>query len=884
MTTSPLDDPAGTGTTEASAFSPFLQREATPVSFGVDRIATMADAKTLTLVESGSLDLFAVDLGEILHAEALLPRSTGQSFETSARWTFLCRAEAGTMLVGAPSGAPLSLLGRPLPDAQVSRMPVAALRRIPYEALEAAAGSTRSPYEPNPQEIVTSLEAGLIGLADGIRVQLAPRDFTPVTGGQTVVVGDGTAVRLVQGAGWLWVASGRLRPGGNPDEPVIEAGETVFVTGSDWVVAEGDCVVRGLNTARMLAEGFLWEALERQQTRYLYSVDRLVEERQERASLLLERRRERDALVVGQALSGFTALVETGRAPKAVTEAGAGSPELAVMSLVLDRLGLAAVPPTAAATAGRAVNRIDAIALSSQVRTRGLHLTGQWCATMPAPSSAIAKRVPRRSLPSRRGYQLVDPAAGAPQRVTETIAEELSQRATMVYRPLPPGTRKPLDLLRFGLTDSRRDLALLLGAGLVVALLGLLVPILTGLIYGTLVPRSDRGLITFACSIILVSGLLVAIFAAVQNLAVLRLEGRADSTVQAALWDRLLALPLRFFSDQSTGELTTAALAIDVVRELVGGVATTATLALLTGLLNLVLVFFYSVALAFVALGLVVFALAVWLVVGRRQIRTQREIFALDRKLSSRVFQLLSGLSKLRVAAAENRAFAVWAREFTMSRNLNLQARRLQNMVIAFNAGFVLIATLVIFALVGETLHLSTGAFLSFFAAFSLLLAAFLQFTGIAITVLSIVPLVENLDPILVCEPEVSLSKSSPGELSGDIELVHLDFSYGEDSPLVLNDVSFRIKGGRIPCRCRADRMRQVHPGTAAARVRRADRGFGALRRPGPGAARRACRPAAVRCRAPERGAGGRRHQVQHRRQLALHARRCLGSSAHVGP
>jgi NHLM bacteriocin system ABC transporter ATP-binding protein len=792
-------------TTAQSAFSDFFTRQAQQVGFGVDRIATMADAKTLTLVEEGSLDLFAVDLGEILHAEALLPRAgtapSDSSASSSARWTYLCRVEAGAMVVGAPSGTRLSLLGRPLPGARVSRLPVAAMQRVSYADVNTTLlAANAAPQDgPGQHEVITSIESGLIALADGIRVNLAPRDFVALAGGETAELAAGSAVRLVQGAGWLRVLRGQLQPGGNPDEPVVEAGEAVFVTGADWLVAQDEALVQGLNSANLLSAGLLWEALARQQGRYLRSVDRLVERRQQRSTEVLLQRRARDARVVDRAIRGFSAVVENGKVDAALIDARIESPQLAAMTLVAERLGLTVVEPLSLATVGRSVDGIEAIALASQLRTRSLRLAGKWWRDDLGPMIGYRQNdAPVALLPISRGYQLIDPAAGTVERVTPQLAKELSHRATMLYRPLPVGTRKPAQLLRFGLTGGRRELILLALSGLLVALLGLLVPILTGTVFGTFVPHSDRGLIVFVCVLILISGLVAGVFSAVQNLAILRLEGRADTTIQAAIWDRLLALPLRFFSDQSTGELTTAALAVDVVRETVSGVATTAALALLTGLLNLVLVFFYSVSLAFVTLGLVAISMAFCFTAGVRQVRVQREIFALDRKLSSRVFQLLTGLAKLRVAAAEDRAFAVWAGEFTESRTLTMRARRMQNMVTTFNAGFALVTMLVIFALVGESIHLSTGAFISFFAASTLLLSATLQFTGVAITILAVVPLVENLEPILTCEREISVNKSSPGELSGDIELVHVNFAYDENSPLVINDVSFRVRAGEF--------------------------------------------------------------------------------------
>ena len=788
-----------------SAFSDFFAQMAKPVSFGVDRTATMADSRTLSLVETGSLDLFAVDLGEILHGEALLPRAGGElnlddSPGASARWTYLCRVEAGTMMIGAPAGPRHSLLGRPLPGTRVSRLPMATLQRIPYDVLnrpgESAPGGVSAPTQT---EIVDALESGLIALSDGIRTNLAPREFVAVDSGATVSVPDGSACRLIQGAGWIYVLSGNIRPFGDEREPVLVAGSTVFVTGADWMVAEGDTVIRSRDTSDLLADGSLWASLERQHARCLYSVDQLVLRRQQRATDLLERRRARDNHVVRQAIKGFSSVVERKQLGASLASAAVDPPPLAVMRLVAGRMGLTIVAPQARSDVGRSVHGIEAVALASRLRTRPIRLVGQWWRHDTGPLIGYRKDdSPVALMPSGRGYQMVDPASGTTTRMTPAVAKDLSPQATILYRPLPEGTRTPRDLLRFGLSESKRDIATFAWSGLVVALLGLLVPILTGTVLGTYVPRNQRAMLVEVCLLVIASGLVSGVFAAVQNLTILRLEGRVDATIQAGIWDRLLALPLRFFAKYSTGDLSTAALAVNAVRDTISGVATTATIALLAGILNLVLVFFYSVTLGLVAVGLVLLALGVGAVAGVKQVRLQREIFALERSLSARVFQLLTGLSKLRVAAAEDRGFVSWAADFTRSRNLKMRARVIQNFVTTFNAGFILVATLVIFALAGEVVHLPTSAFLSYFAASTLLLAATLQFTGTAVTVMSVVPMMENLEPILTSEREISPDKSSPGELSGEIEFNHVVFSYTDDGPTVLDDLSFKVRAGEF--------------------------------------------------------------------------------------
>ncbi len=781
------------------AFSRELSRLARPVSFGADRAATMSDARTVSMVQTGAMDLFAVDLGEALHGEALLPRPgtplTPEQPGASGRWTYLGRANAGSMIVGAPPDSRHSLLARPLPGTQLLRLPVSSVQRVTMA--EAAAGGSDL-----CDEVVAAVERGLSALADGVRGPLAPRDFVAITAGVETTLPARAAARTVDTTGWIRALSGRLLPGGESvlhDAPAPRPQHDdglMFVTGADWVVAEVESVVTTVTTESMIADGTLWAAMERQQARTLFAVDRLVLRRQERAEELLERRRERDERVVRQAIGALTGVVDgtTGFVPPSSSDPG-----MIAMRLVAERMGLTITAPTASNRVGRAVNSIEAIALASRLRIRQLHLLGTWWKDDFGPLVGFRKDdTPMALLPARGGYVVIDPETTTPRRVDAEVAKEMTAFATSLYRPAPDGVSTGRKLLRFGLVDCRRDVSALVFAGLVVALLGLLVPVITGRVLGDYVPSADRRLIYEGCLAVVASGFISGVFAAVQNLSVLRLEGRADNTIQAAVWDRLLSLPLRFFAQFPTGELSTTALAVNAVRETVSGVATATTLALFTGLMNLVLVFFYSVTLALLATGLVVVALVVCWIAGVRQVALQRQIFGLEKKLASRVFQLLTGLPKLRVAAAEDRAFAVWAGQFATSRRLTMRARRIQNNVTVFNAGFTLIGSLLIFWLVGSVLHLSTASFLSFFSAYTLLIAAVLQFTAVAITVLSVVPMVESLDPIMAASPEIRPEMSNPGELSGLIEFNHVNFGYAEDAPLVLDDVSVTIKPGEF--------------------------------------------------------------------------------------
>ncbi|HEY0038850.1 MAG TPA: ATP-binding cassette domain-containing protein, partial [Longimicrobium sp.] len=374
--------------------------------------------------------------------------------------------------------------------------------------------------------------------------------------------------------------------------------------------------------------------------------------------------------------------------------------------------------------------------------------------------------------------------------------------AYALYRPFAVGPLGAREILRFGVHGCGRDLATVAAAATAVAVLGLFPPIAIGILFDSIIPGAERGQLLQLTAVLLVSALAAASFQVVRGVGLLRLETRVGTALQAALWDRLLALPLPFFRNYSAGDLAVRAMGIEEIRRTLSGSAASALLGGLFSATNLFLLLRYDAGLGLLATGLIALAVSASLLAAWLQLRLTRATLLLRARSSGMVLQLLSGIAKLKVVGAEVRAFGVWARLFGEQRRLRFRTRTLSGRLAVFNAAYPVLCSMVLFsALLGRIDQpgaLTTGDFLGFVAAFNLCLAATLSTSSALINSLTVVPLYEQLRPILQTSPEVSEGKHPPGELSGAIELQHVSFRYHEDGPQVLRDVSVRIRPGEF--------------------------------------------------------------------------------------
>lgn len=402
-------------------------------------------------------------------------------------------------------------------------------------------------------------------------------------------------------------------------------------------------------------------------------------------------------------------------------------------------------------------------------------------------------------VPDASGYVLIDPDTGTMRSMDAAIAGTLTPHAVQFFPCLPGTALRFKDLVWFGLTGSRRDRLRLITFGLAGGVAGMVSPIAMQVLTDSVLPSADRDELGQLIALLFMTGICITAFTFCRVLATMRIRTRLGNSVQCGVIQRLLGLPVAFFRDHEAGDLAQRAMGIDAALQIISNTVESAIFGWLFGLFSLFYLFFLDLRLAAMAILLVGVQLAWTLVMNYRALLIERQSAALSGRIASQVFQLLTGIAKLRAHGAERRAFSIWAGLFAQQKALDMRIHGIGNTSATFDAGFGLLCSILLFGAVAFLLpDMRAGEFLSFSAAFAQFLGATMGLGSALTSSLSVIPLYERARPILEAIPEAVGSAQLPGKLNGAIDISGLSFGYGADGPDVLSDISIAIRPGEF--------------------------------------------------------------------------------------
>ena len=757
------------------------------VSFkaGANQPFLMDDPARAFWVEDGHLDIFAIKL---------------LSNEVATRTPFVTRVPAGSMCFGAQR-----LAGRGGSEGLFAFLAVPSMDAVIIVGERARVASK----ENFDLDAVIWIDEWVARLSEfPVRGgSPPPRNAALLDADPNVPYPAGTAVSAHH-SDIVWVSANRpISFIGDGDLTVGDGSHLVPLSERTWFELDGDTEVTALQTPAVVVAERLWPSLDRFSALILeyaaIAERRKIDTYSDYYQTLLRSRETTTTKMFGTL--GQVLGVAQDQEQKIAASSGE-TPLRTAVSIVAEAAGVTLEIARNVKEPADPEEAVETLVRPSGIRSRRITLTADWWRRDGPSLIALAgeEKRPIALLSDGRGsYRAVDPTAGKSFAVSEKDAAAIGRHGMMLYSPLPLDIKDGLSALRVSLRGRSRDLGVLITMAVLGALVALLTPVATGELLAEVVPRVDTSMWVAYLVALVFAAFGTAMFDVVRALALLRIEGRIDERLQAAVWIRLLSLPAPFFRRFTAGDLADRANGITMIRQMLTGATATAVIGGVFSVFSFALLFYYSWELALSAAALLIVLIVATWIFARGAMKHHRAAFTAQGLIDGFVFQLITGLSKLRMANAEADALVHWAERYAVQKRRTLSARRWAAAQFTFNSMFTPLASLTLFALIwymliegGQQASFGLADFLSFNAAFGQFAASMVGLTAAWTTVISTIPLFERVQPILEEQPEIAVGGADPGDLTGEIEFSNVCFRYLPSVPNAVDGVSFQIRPG----------------------------------------------------------------------------------------
>jgi NHLM bacteriocin system ABC transporter ATP-binding protein len=615
---------------------------------------------------------------------------------------------------------------------------------------------------------------------------------------------------------WVRLQRGNAKLMGFSELLLEPASGMIPMSGSMWLEAEDMVELENLSTSDITEPDTLMVSLGQLQIDFLKAIDLIKKEENRQELRRFEERKQLNRQVMDDTLGELTAVVQQGTQSFIPQEAASGSEDKALLiaaGAVGRAQGITIRPPAKSEDLSRCQDPIEAVARASKVRMRRLQLVDGWWKKDSGPllGFTLDDENPVALLPlSGNRYEIFNPLLNMRVPLNRRTAATLSPLAYMFYRPLPD--KKGLntfDLLKFAIRGHGKDLVIILLTGVAVTLLGMVTPQATAILMDYAIPNGDQSMLLQIALALTATAFGETIFQLAQGVATMRLETVADSSTSPAVWDRLLRLKTSFFRSYSIGDLESRVSSVSEIREKLSGTVLKSIFSGLFAFLNLGLLMYYNLPLALIAFLAAGVNIIVTFVSGVLTLRRVRPMLEIQGEILGVMVQLINGVAKLRVAGAEERAFAYWGKQYTTQLKLMLSSQTIEDMLTVVNKILPTLTTCLLFLVATNSMQqsqqagatgqaISIGTFLAFNAAFGTFIGGVTSLSTTLVEVLEVLPLWKRITPILEAEPESDTTKADPGRLQGRIAVRHVNFRYKEDGPLNLNDVSIKAEPGEF--------------------------------------------------------------------------------------
>ncbi len=394
-------------------------------------------------------------------------------------------------------------------------------------------------------------------------------------------------------------------------------------------------------------------------------------------------------------------------------------------------------------------------------------------------------------------YRIFDGGKEEKKKLTTAMAGKLQPTAWSIRRTLPGHKLGRKDLIHFVRKSLRTgEIVGLSVLGLLCALIGVLNPKLTQLIYDEYIPMGNMSVLTQVCLVVAAFMIGNVFISIVQHLQEYRIPCRAGYELQDAIYQRIFELPENFFRKYDSADLAQRIMGTGTVANLLVSKIVVNGLGFVFALVYLIQMIHYSGKLAIAGvIMLTVYSIAV-VTLYRLIIRYVKRSAEYQGEATGKLYQYLSGVEKIRMAGAEERVILEYSLPVSKEKKEKIRENHIGSFVsVLMDASSIVFSMILYYMMVKSKLNLSMGSFLAFSSAFGSFSGAVSGLVSAFNEYLQTKPTVERIRPVFDTPIENEEDKEPIEELRGDISLEHVSFGYSEGNA-VLNDISFHIRPG----------------------------------------------------------------------------------------
>lgn len=442
---------------------------------------------------------------------------------------------------------------------------------------------------------------------------------------------------------------------------------------------------------------------------------------------------------------------------------------------------------------------------NSSLRFRKVRLLGDWYKQDNGPLLGFIdeERFPVALIYKKNHYEVNFPNTLKALKLDQKEASRLSQEAFMFYSSFPEKKLSGKSLFSFCFKGKSKEIWNMALLGLASVFLALYVPFANSVIFNRIIPLLDNSLLYQVAAGLLIVAISSAIFSFISSFAMLRLQMEGNNRLQAGIWDRILRLPVSFFRQFTTGDLIKRVFALAELRSLISNNFLSAVITGAFSFLYLAMMFYFSATLALLGLGIATVGSLVVVIFLRYKIQVEEKMLIQQGIMNGFIYQVLSGIEKIRTTASENILFSKWTEQYFKTKQKNLSSKSISNFMETWMALLPLLGMVTVFGsaivLLKKNEGLSVGDFIAFNAAYGSFTAAIYTALSLSINYMGlIIPRWKRTKIILESLPEIREHKIDPGSLQGFVEIDNVFFRYSEKSPLILNGVTIKASPGEF--------------------------------------------------------------------------------------